>query len=320
MNTNDRTIVVALGGNAISPHDAEGNIKQQFSAARTSAERLSDLIQSGYQPIITHGNGPQVGNVLRRVELAAHEVYTLPMDICVANTQSGIGYMICQCLMNELRRRGVQRTASTVVTSVEVDHDDPAFKNPTKPIGRFYPADRAEVMQRLYGWRMIEDSGRGFRRVVASPKPRRIVEIELIRRLAAEGDLFVAAGGGGIPVARNAQGELAGAEAIIDKDRTAALLAMEVGAKLLVIATEVDRVAINFGKPDEKKLDRMTLAEARQHLEAGQFPAGSMGPKIEASIRFLSESRHPTARVLICDLAAVADAVGGQGGTWIERD
>lgn len=318
MNFAERTIVVALGGNAISPPDAEGNISQQFDAARLSAARIVDLIVAGYQPVITHGNGPQVGNVLRRVELAAHELYTLPLDICVADTQSGIGYMIGQCVMNELRRRGMGRAVATVVTSVEVERDDPAFEKPSKPIGRFYSADKAAEMQQRYGWRMVEDAGRGYRRVVASPMPRRIVEMELIRRMVLAGELMVAAGGGGIPVVRDERGDLKGIDAIIDKDRTAALLAAGLGVRTLVIATEVDRVAINFGKADERAVERMTVAEARKHLRDGQFPAGSMGPKIEAAVEFVS--RVEGGRVLICDLAGLADAVGGKGGTWVVRE
>lgn len=317
VTNNPKTVVVALGGNAISPPRAEGNLSQQFDAARISAARLADLIEAGWQPVITHGNGPQVGNVLRRVELAAHELYTLTLDICVADTQSGIGYMIGQCLMNELRGRGRTQTVSTVVTTVEVDTNDPAFNRPTKPIGRFYTAEKAAEMQANYGWRMVEDAGRGWRRVVASPLPRHIVEIETIRRLAGQGELIVAAGGGGIPVVRESDGRLRGAEAIIDKDRTAALLAAELNAALLVIATEVDRVALNFGRPDEQRLDHLSAADARRHLAAGQFPAGSMGPKIESALQFLSATKRPDAGVVICDLNQIAQAVAGRGGTWI---
>ena len=319
VKSDSRLIVVALGGNAISPPKAEGNLDQQFDSARTSAARLADLIAAGYQPVITHGNGPQVGNVLRRVELAAHELYTLTLDICVADTQSGIGYMLAQCLMNELRQRGQERIVSTIVTTVEIDPADPAFGNPSKPIGRFYEADRAEEMRTRYGWQMIEDAGRGWRRVVPSPLPRNIVEIETIWRLVSQGELIVAAGGGGIPVSRGPNGELAGVEAIIDKDRTAALLAARLHAEILVIATEVERVALNFGKPDEKRLDQLTVSEARRHRAEGQFPAGSMGPKIESAIYFLMQSGRPDARVVICDLKQIADAVAGKAGTTIVR-
>lgn len=319
MEQNSKLIVVALGGNAISPPRAEGNLNQQFNSARTSAARLADLIEAGYQPVITHGNGPQVGNVLRRVELAAHELYTLTLDICVADTQSGIGYMIGQCLMNELRKRGKDRVVSTIVTTVEVDPDDPAFASPSKPIGRFYAAEKAEEMRTQYGWQMVEDAGRGWRRVVPSPLPRSIVEIETIWRLVSQGELIIAAGGGGIPVARNSNGEWVGVEAIIDKDRTAALLAAKLHAELLVIATEVEQVAINFGKPDEKRLDRLTVSDARRYRAEGHFPAGSMGPKIESAIYFLMQSGRPDARVVICDLKQIAEAVAGKAGTTIVR-
>lgn len=315
----DRPLVVALGGNAISPAHAEGNIPQQISAARQTAIWLAELIAAGHRVVITHGNGPQVGNVLRRVELAAHEVYPLPLDICVADTQSGMGYVITQCLNNELARRDVMRTACTLVTCVEVAANDPAFAEPSKPIGRFYPAARAAEMRDRYGWRMVEVTGSGWRRVVASPAPRRIVEMETIRRMVSAGELVVVAGGGGIPVVRNAAGDLVGVEAVLDKDRTAALLARELRDHLLVIVTAEPKVAVDYGKPSVRWLDRLSLADARRHLADGQFPPGSMGPKIEAAIDFLTDNPDALARVVICDNATLRDALAGRGGTWIER-
>lgn len=319
MNDGAAPMVVAFGGNAIAPSDAEGDIEQQFRATRRTAALLADLIAAGQRLVITHGNGPQVGNVLRRVELAAHEVYPLPLDICVADTQGGMGYMIALCLRNELARRGVRRPVVTILTTVEVDADDPALANPTKPIGRYYPAAQAHDMMSRYGWRMTE-SPRGFRRVVGSPMPRRIVEIDVIRRLAAAGEVVIAGGGGGVPVVRREQSELVGVEAVIDKDHTSALLAAEIGARLLVVATGVERVALNFGRPDQRWIDRMSIEEARRYLRAGQFPPGSMGPKVEAAIEFLERGSAPDARAVICDLQRLGDAVAGRAGTVIARD
>jgi carbamate kinase len=321
MSRLESPIVVALGGNAISPADEEGNIPQQFRTTRQTAVHLADLIEIGGRLLITHGNGPQVGNVLRRVELAAHEIYTLPLDICVADTQGGMGYMIAQCLNNELRRRGIELTANTIITTVEVARDDPEFENPTKPIGAFYTPQDATEMQRRYGWKMVKSRRNGkYRRVVPSPLPRRIVEVKLIRECVAAGDLVIAGGGGGVPVTRDENGDYVGVEAVIDKDRTSALLASAIGARTFVIATPVDKVALNFGKPDQQAIDRMTVREAKRYLTEGQFPPGSMGPKIEAALHYLEDVGDPDARVVICDLAHLTAAMNGQDGTWIEPD
>lgn len=317
---NEGPIVVALGGNAISREDEEGNVPQQFRRTRQTVVWLANLIEAGRQIVITHGNGPQVGNVLRRVELAAHELYTLSLDICGADTQGGMGYMIAQCLNNELRRRGVARTVGVILTMVEVAPDDPAFKNPTKPIGGFYERQKGEQMRERYAWQMAEVSGGRLRRVVPSPIPQSIVEIELIRRLTRAGELLVVAGGGGIPVSRDDEGDLVGVEAVIDKDRTSALLAGAVDAGTFLIATNVERVALDFGQPTQRFLDRLTIAEARRHLAEGQFPSGSMGPKVEAAIAFLEQSRRSDARVIICELRHVADALAGRAGTQFERN
>ena len=231
-----------------------------------------------------------------------------------------MGYMIAQCLMNELRRREMPRIVATIITTVEVDTDDPALTNPTKPIGRCYERSLANEMIQRYGWRMTEIAGQGLRRVVPSPIPRRIVEIDLIRRLASEGELLIAGGGGGIPVTRTSEGDLIGVEAVIDKDYTSAIIASEIGAADFVIATGVERVAINFGRSDERQLDRMTISEARRHLSDGQFPPGSMGPKIEAAIGFLERAESANARVLICDLNRIGEALDGTSGTRIARN
>ncbi|MEW6198838.1 MAG: carbamate kinase [Planctomycetota bacterium] len=316
----DKTIVVALGGNAISKPDQEGNVPQQFENTSYTANYLAELVAQGYQPIVTHGNGPQVGNVLRRVELAAKELYRLPLHICGAHTQGGMGFMIAQCLNNALHRRGIERRFSAIVTSVEVDRDDPAFRKPTKPIGNFYPKDKAEKLQAEQGWNMIHVRRQGWRRVVASPPPKAIVEIDLIRRLVDAGELLVAAGGGGIPVARNAAGEWSGVEAVIDKDRTAALLGRALDVPVLMIVTAVERVALGYATPHERPLERMTVAEATMHLMSGEFPPGSMGPKIEAAIEFLRGCEPGKAAVVICDIEHMGEALAGRSGTRIEPD
>lgn len=310
-------IVIALGGNAISPENEEGNVPQQFRRTRQTAEQLAPLAAAGRPILINHGNGPQVGNVLRRVELASHELYTLPLDICGAHTQGGMGYMIAQCINNELSRRGVARHSSCLMTSVEVSPDDPEFRRPTKPIGRFYDEARARELQTRYAWNMIETPGHGFRRVVPSPRPVRVLEVELIRKLVELGEILVAGGGGGVPVVRRPDGDHMGVEAVIDKDRTAALLAIAIKAETLLIQTSVPRVAIDFGRPTEKYLDRLSLRDARRRLGEGQFPPGSMGPKIEAAIAFLEAGTHPAASVVICDMASMHEALAGRTGTTI---
>jgi carbamate kinase len=319
MSQLDGPIVVALGGNAISKPGEEGNVPQQFTNAAATAVHLGALVAAGHHLVVTHGNGPQVGNVLRRVELAAKELYRLPLHICGAHTQGGMSFMIAQCLMNELRRRGLPRLVTGIVTCVEVDSNDAAFQNPTKPIGSFYKPEKAEELVREFGWTMVRVPKHGLRRVVPSPLPKAIVEIDLIRRLVEAGELLVAAGGGGVPVTRRAGGDLAGVEAVIDKDRTAALLASAIGAQALLIVTAVQRVMLDFGTPGERAIERMTIGEAQMHLAAGQFPAGSMGPKIEAALDFLERSPRPDAAVVICDIEHMAAALAGTSGTRIAR-
>ncbi len=310
-------IVVALGGNAISRPGQEGNVTQQFENTSYTAQHLAGLVDLGYQLVVTHGNGPQVGNVLRRVELAARELYRLPLHICGAHTQGGMGYMIAQCCNNALADRGVDRRFTALVTAVEVDPDDPAFQNPTKPIGSFYRKDKAEQLQRAHGWQMIQVPRQGYRRVVPSPAPKSIVEADLVRKLVDGRELLVAGGGGGIPVARDATGHWFGVEAVIDKDRTAAMVGRALDAPALLIVTSVEKVALNYGEPNEQPLARMTASEAQRHLEAGQFPPGSMGPKIEAAIEFLRDCDPDDARVVICDIEHMAQALVGESGTTI---
>jgi carbamate kinase len=323
MPENPLPIVIALGGNAISPPETEGNIAQQFAQTRVTSQALADLVEAGRNMIISHGNGPQVGNAIRRVELSAHEVYTLDLGICVADLQGGMGYMISQCLINELHRRGIQRDVSTIVTSIIVDRFDPAFDDPTKPIGSMLTPERAEQFRRDFNWHIKPMPKGGYRRVVASPQPQEILEINLLRRLVRDGEILIAAGGGGIPTVREEDGRLEGVEAVIDKDLAAALLAREVGALEFFIVTGVPKVFINFGADDEQALDHISLEEARKHLEDGQFPAGSMGPKIQAAIEFLSEQtpgdQRGDARVVICDIDGMRDALAGKAGTTITR-
>jgi len=313
--------VVALGGNAVSPPGKEGNIADQFAATTAVCVPLADLICQGQQLVITHGNGPQVGNVMRRVELAAeHDIYPLTLDIIVADTEAGMGYMICQCLMNELASRGHPRLCTTIVTTVCVDGDDPSLANPTKPVGPFMTAEQAQRHAQRDHWKIVEDSGRGWRRVVPSPSPKQVVELPLLRKLVAAGEIVVAAGGGGIPVRRDGGGAFRGVEAVIDKDRTSALLAAAIGARRLVILTNVEHVMRDFGKPGAALIETMTVGQARAMIAAGQFAPGSMLPKIQAAVEFLGASADPDAEVLITSCERAADGFAGKTGTRIVRE
>jgi len=313
-------IVVALGGNAISPPGEIGNITQQFVQTRTTCRVLAELIEQGERIIITHGNGPQVGNAVRRVELSAHEVYPLDLGICVADLQGGMGYMIAQSLINELHHREIDRTVSSLVTSVLIDPNDPAMENPTKPIGLFYSQEDAHDRMDEYGWNMVEMPNHEFRRVVPSPLPNEIIEIDSIRALLDADHILVTVGGGGVPVYRDHQGDLQGLEAVIDKDLASALLAREINAETFIILTPVDAVCLDFGKETQRSLRNLTLIDAQKYLDEGQFPAGSMGPKIEAAIDFLQASNLEQARVVICDIDDCAAALAGDAGTTITRE
>ena len=317
----NRPVVIALGGNAISRRGEEGNIAQQFAHTAETADHIAGLVAGGLLPVITHGNGPQIGNILRRVELAVGEVYPLPLHVCVADSQAGMGYMITQCVANALAARGVARTTATVITRVVVDPADPAMARPTKPIGRFIPPDVADGFRRRYGWNMADYGADGMRRVVASPPPLAIVEMDVIRRMVADGVIVVAAGGGGIPVAPDPDlpGAHHGVDCVIDKDRTSALLAAGLGADTLVIATGVRRVALHFATPAERPLATLTAAEAAAHLADGHFPEGTMGPKIAAALDFLARTPAPRPRVVITDLAHIPAALKGETGTTITR-
>jgi carbamate kinase len=317
MSEQRKTAVVAIGGNSLILDKQHEDVPSQVRAVEETCKHIADMIERGWNLVITHGNGPQVGFILRRNELAEHEVHSTPLDVIGADTQGAIGYMISQALGNEFKRRGIQQPIAAVVTQVLVDRNDPGFQNPSKGIGGFTHEDKAREFEKD-GWRVIEDAGRGWRRVIASPIPLKIIELDAIRSLVDQGYIVIAVGGGGIPVIEDEQGHLAGTRAVIDKDWATSLLAKELKVDLFLISTAVSQVAVNFNKPDQKWLDRMTLAEARAYQEQKQFPAGSMGPKIQAVISFLEA--HPAGKALITDPANIARALDGQTGTWIEAE
>jgi carbamate kinase len=310
-----KTAVVAIGGNSLILDKEHEDVQSQWGAVQETVKHLADMIERGWDLVITHGNGPQVGFILRRNELAAHEVHTTPLDMIGADTQGSIGYMISQALRNEFQHRGIQKTVAAVVTQVLVDRDDPGFQAPTKGIGGFTSEDKARAFEKD-GWRVIEDAGRGWRRVIASPIPLEIIELDAIRALVEDGFIVIAVGGGGIPVIEDEDGNLVGTRAVIDKDRATSLLAQELKADLFLISTAVSQVAINFNKPDQQWLGHMTAAQARAYQEQGHFAPGSMGPKIEAVLSFLEA--HPAGKALITDPANIARALDGETGTWVE--
>ena len=312
-------IVVALGGNAISQPHEEGNVDQQFANSRRTAQALADLVADGHQLVITHGNGPQIGNFLLRNQVAAHVIYPLPMEVAVAHVQGGMGYMIAQTLMNELHARGIERPVVTFVTTVLVERNDPSFQHPTKPIGRAFSYEEALRLTEQEGWQTREVSEGVYRRVVPSPMPQRILEIDSFRRSVDAGDLVVACGGGGVPVIREHDGRLGGVRAVIDKDLASALLAAEIRADTMMILTNVDRVCLDFGKPAERSVDRMTVDEAEAYMRNGQFPAGSMGPKVEGGINFLRSASSQGAKVIIGPLHDAHRAIAGEVGTLITK-
>lgn len=311
-----RIAVVAIGGNALLRDDLQPDIIYQWETVRKLAAYIADMVESGWTVVITHGNGPQVGYNLRRNELASPEVYPLSFDLLVAHTQGAIGFSLQQTLQNEFTQRGINRPCVAMVTQVLVDASDPAFQKPTKPIGGFMNQLRAHQLEEE-GWNVVFDSGRGWRRVVASPEPLEIVEESAIRQAVGLGWVVICVGGGGVPVVRNSKGELRSVNAVIDKDRASALLANRIGADLLLISTGVEKVAVSFGQPNQQFLASMTVAEAERHLADGQFPPGSMGPKIEACLRFLRESRNPIACALITNPPNLARALRGETGTRI---
>jgi len=313
-NTKPKTAVIAIGGNSLILDKKHEDVQSQWDAVEETVRHIADMVQRGWNLIITHGNGPQVGFILRRNELAEHEVHSTPLDMIGADTQGSIGYMIGQALGNEFQRRGIQKPIAAVVTQVLVDKDDPAFHEPTKGIGGFTTEEKARSFEKD-GWRVIEDAGRGWRRVIASPIPRRIIELDAIRHLVEDGFIVIAVGGGGIPVVQDADGSLAGTRAVIDKDRATSLLAQELKVDLFLISTAVPQVAINYNKPNQEWLGRMTAEEARTYQAEGHFAPGSMGPKVEAVLSFLDA--HPEGQALITDPPNIARALDGDTGTWI---
>ena len=306
--------VIAIGGNSLILDSKKITVADQYQAASETAHHIAALVAAGYRVVITHGNGPQVGFILLRSDLARNVLHQVPLDSCVADTQGALGYQIGQTLANELRRQHIQKSIATVVTQVLVDNRDPAFSNPTKPIGSFYTEEEARKHKAESGWTLKEDAGRGWRRVVASPKPLRIVEENTVRLLLEQDVVVIAVGGGGIPVRENEKGDLEGCAAVIDKDLASCLLAKNLKADLFIISTGVDKVAVDFKKPTQRELDKLTVAEAKKHLAEGQFPAGSMGPKIEAAIDFLE---HGGKEVIITQPHLLEDAIAGKNGTHL---
>jgi len=308
--------VIALGGNAIIPLGKKGTYLEQYAITKATMNQVAELAAAGNEIVITHGNGPVVGNIFLRND-AGYEKYgipPMPLFVCGADSQGGLGYMIQQNLQNALMLRGLPNRAATVITQVLVDRDDPAFADPTKPIGPFYTEEQARQVAREFGWDVRPDANRGWRRVVPSPQPREVVESGMIQDMLAAGILVVACGGGGVPVAICEEEKIEGIDAVIDKDRASALLGKVLAADVLVIVTQVVKVCRAFGTPDAEPLDSLDAATARELLEAGEFPPGSMGPKIEAALDFLSAGGR---EVLICDPENLLAAVQGKAGTRI---
>ncbi len=315
-----KVAVVAIGGNSLIKDNKHQSVEDQYKAAKETCYHIADMIEAGWDVAIGHGNGPQVGFILRRSEIAAkvEGMHELPLDVCGADSQGAIGYALQQNLQNEYKRRGIKKNATTIVTQVLVDRNDKAFQNPTKPIGGFMEEAEAKKREKELGWSIVEDSGRGWRRVVASPIPMEVIELDAVKSLIQSGETVITVGGGGIPVIRNEKGELEGTAAVIDKDYASSLLAREIKADLFVISTAVEKIALNFGKPDQKLLDRMTLSEAKKYLAEGiHFAKGSMAPKIQAIIWFLEAGGK---EALVTNPENIGRALKGETGTWIVRD
>lgn len=316
-HSKSKTAVIALGGNAITLPGQEDTIANQFANTRSSLDGIVELARDGYHLVVTHGNGPQVGNCLLRVELARGKAPILPLGVLVADTEGGMGYMIEQSLQNRLKQEGIDRPVVTIITQMLVDEHDPAVKNPTKYIGQFYTEEDAKIFSETRDWQMKQDGNRGWRRVVPSPMPRTAIEAGTIKTLVDSGTIVIAGGGGGIPVYIDQRGLLEGMDAVIDKDLGSAVLAKVIGAGILSILTSVDNVAINFNKPDQKILERVTLSELKKYYADGHFPAGSMGPKILAAIKFMEDGGD---MVTITSFRNARKAVVGEAGTRIVPD
>lgn len=312
-----KLIVIALGGNALIGEGQQGTIAEQFENVRRSLDGIIYCLKQGFEVVITHGNGPQVGNLLLMVEASRNQVPELTLGVCVADTEGAIGYMIQQSLTNRLRKEGIDRCVVTVLTQVVVDKHDRAFSNPTKPIGPFFTREEAERFYREKGWHVIEDSHRGYRRVVASPNPLKIVEERAVKTLLEAGDIVIAAGGGGIPVVMKEDGDLEGIDVVIDKDLASAVLARDIKAHCLMMLTGVEHIFLNFKQPNEQALSRLTVKEAQKYLQEGHFPPGSMGPKIQAAMNFLNWGGE---LAIITSIDKVKESLDGRTGTKIMKD
>ncbi|HWQ21654.1 MAG TPA: carbamate kinase [Clostridia bacterium] len=311
--------VIAIGGNSLIRDESHRSVADQYDAVVETTHHIAGMVEQGYDVVITHGNGPQVGFILLRSEIAEKVagLHAVPLDSCGADTQGAIGYQIQQALHNEFLRRGISRQAATVVTQVLVDRADPAFSNPSKPVGSFYSKEEIQDKVAREGWNVVEDAGRGWRRVVASPMPIQVIELDAIRSLVKAGFVVVAAGGGGIPVIRDEDGNLKGVAAVIDKDHATSLLATNLSADLFIISTAVEKVYINYNKPDQRGLERMTIDEAKMYMDQGQFAKGSMLPKVKAAVAFLE---HGGGEALITNPESLERAIAGETGTRIVHD
>jgi carbamate kinase len=308
--------VIAFGGNSILKESERGTQEEQIRHCDEAADLMAQIVQRGYDLIIVHGNGPQVGNILIQMEEASNKVPPFSLDVCVSISEGSMGYMLERSLRNQFRKRSLKKEVATLITQVMVDPRDPAFENPSKPIGPFFTAFRAQVLKKEKKWPMVEDSGRGYRRVVASPHPQRIINLEVVKSLIKDGTCVIAAGGGGIPAYYDGYDNIKGVEAVIDKDYTSSMLASELQADLFVILTNVEYVAINFGKKNQKNLTRVRLKEVKRYFEKGQFPPGSMGPKIKAASDFIENGGK---EVIITTAKDLIKAIKGQSGTHIVR-
>ncbi|MGB2867571.1 MAG: carbamate kinase [Bacteroidota bacterium] len=311
-----RSALIAIGGNSLVRAGQRGTVAEQRANASETAKKITELVADGWRIVITHGNGPQVGAALLRSERAAAEAYTHPLDVCVATTQSEIGYFLQCSLEQELKKAGLKTPVTTILTQVRVNKDDPAFSNPTKPIGPFYSQKVAEEKHLQLGWDMVEDSSRGYRRVVPSPEPVEILELDIIRAILGLGMIVIALGGGGIPVIVRDDCSVEGVEAVIDKDRASALLASGLGLDYFIISTDVDRVYLDYRKPTQRAVEKATSAQMRKYYQDGHFAAGSMGPKIESAARFLDGGGK---EVIITSFELLGEAVRGNAGTHIIR-
>lgn len=313
----NKLALIAFGGNAMLSAKERGTAKEQYNNARKAAKLMVDIIKKGFELIIVHGNGPQVGNVLLQMESASDIVHPFPLDVCDAMTQGSMGYMLERAILNELRKQSIDKEVVTVLTQMIVDREDGAFANPTKPIGPFYNALRAKQLKKENKWIMVEDAGRGFRRVVPSPKPIDVVPKRAIRAMVEKGIIIIAAGGGGIPVFLNSRGYIEGVEAVVDKDFASSLIAREAGVELFIILTGVDRVMEHFGTKNARPVKEMDLNRAQDMLDKGHFPPGSMGPKISASIEFIKKGGK---EVIITSAEKLRLALVGKSGTRIVKD